>query len=51
MSSTIMEINKGPDLTPKDARDGALKKKLMDDAFTVIDVITGDGNNKFIKVN
>lgn len=51
MTSTIMEINKGPDLTPKDARDGALKKKLMDDAFTIIDVIKGDGNNRFIKVN
>jgi hypothetical protein len=51
MTSTIMEINKGPDLTPKDARDGELKKKLMDDAFSIINIIKGDGNNKFIKVN
>ena len=51
MTSTIMEINKGPDLTPKDARDGELKKKLMDDAFSIINIIKGDGDNKFIKVN
>ena len=51
MTSTIMEINKGPDLTPKDARDGFLKKKLMDDVFAVINIIKGDGNNRFIKVN
>ncbi len=31
----IMEINKGPDLQPKDNRDGNLKKKLLHDAFEI----------------
>jgi hypothetical protein len=50
LTSTLMEINKGPDLNPKDSRDGELKTKLMEDVFATIGVIEGDGNNRFIKV-
>jgi tubulin polyglutamylase TTLL7 len=50
LTATLMEINKGPDLNPKDERDGALKTKLMDDVFATVGVIKGDGNNRFIRV-
>ncbi len=50
LTATLMEINKGPDLNPKDSRDGELKTKLMEDVFTTIGVIDGDSNNRFIKV-
>ncbi len=50
LTATLMEINKGPDLNPKDSRDGELKTKLMEDVFATIGVIEGDGNNRFIKV-
>jgi len=50
LTATLMEINKGPDLNPKDEKDGALKTKLMEDVFTTIGVIDGDGNNRFTKI-
>ncbi len=50
LTASLMEINKGPDLNPKDDRDAALKTKLMEDVFATVGVIPGDGNNRFIKV-
>jgi tubulin polyglutamylase TTLL7 len=50
LTATLMEINKGPDLNPKDSRDGELKTKLMEDVFATIGIIQGDNNNRFIKV-
>lgn len=46
----LMEINKGPDLTFKDERDGNLKKKLADDILKSIGLIENDSNNDFITV-
>jgi hypothetical protein len=50
LTASLMEINKGPDLNPKDDRDAALKTKLMEDVFATVGVIPGDGENRFIKV-
>lgn len=47
----IIEINKGPDLTPKDDRDGTVKKKLMKDSLELAGLIKAKSNdNGFIKV-
>lgn len=43
----LMEINKGPDLQPKDDRDGKLKKKMVCDAFE----IQGFVNSRSVKKN
>ena len=46
----IMEINKGPDLTFKDERDGNLKRKLAEDIIKSIGLIENDSNNNFTTV-
>jgi hypothetical protein len=46
----LMEINKGPDLTFKDERDGNLKKKLAEDMLKSIGLIENDSKNNFITV-
>ena len=38
----IMEVNKGPDLTPKDARDAELKKNMMIDALRIAGVVSSN---------
>jgi tubulin polyglutamylase TTLL7 len=50
LSSTLMEINKGPDLSYKDKRDGEVKKNLIEDMFNLVGVINIDKQNRFIKV-
>lgn len=47
---TIMEINKGPDMGVKDARDGAVKKKCIKDMLRLIGMINEPGPNGFIKI-
>lgn len=51
LSSTLMEINKGPDLGYKDERDKEVKKNLIEDMFNVIGVIQKNIPNKFYRVS
>ena len=41
----IIEINKGPDLSPKDDRDGNVKRKLVNDVLAIIGVTTVTKDN------
>ena len=50
LSSTLMEINKGPDLSYKDKRDGEIKKSLIKCMFNIIGAIQIDIPNLFHKV-
>lgn len=47
---TIMEINKGPDMSSKDERDGLVKKNCIKDMLRLVKVINEPGNNGFIKI-
>ena len=44
------EINKGPDLSSKDERDGFVKYNMQKDLFKVIDPLTFGNTDNFIKV-
>ncbi len=49
----IMELNKGPDMSFKDERDGEVKKKLNKDIFNLLDLYTYDDKtekNEFIQI-
>lgn len=46
----IIEINKGPDLSPKDDRDGEVKKKLVNDVLEVLGLRPKTDNNGLIHV-
>lgn len=48
----ILELNKGPDMSAKDVRDGLLKKNLLDDVFKVIKFhpTTNVNDHDFVKV-
>ena len=46
----ILEINKGPDMKPKDDRDKAMKTKILNDLFSKIEVINNDSFNLFDKI-
>jgi len=46
----IMEINKGPDLTFKDERDGNVKKKMFLDIHKLLGILPND-NNGFMKIH
>jgi hypothetical protein len=50
LQAQIIEINKGPDLSPKDDRDGNVKRKLMNDVFEIIGVKPISSNNGLIKI-
>lgn len=41
----IIEINKGPDLSPKDDRDGNVKRKMVNDVLEVIGIKSKSNNN------
>ena len=41
----IIEINKGPDLSPKDDRDGSVKRKMVNDVLEIIGVKQKSNNN------
>ena len=51
LTSTLMEINKGPDLSYKDERDGEVKRNLIEDMFSIIGAIQKDIPNRFYKVS
>ena len=46
----LIEINKGPDLNSKDERDGAVKYKMQQDLFKVINPDQFGKTDNFIKV-
>lgn len=50
LQAQIIEINKGPDLSPKDLRDGTIKKKLMNDVLEIIGLKRKTNNNGLILV-
>ena len=50
LNGTIIEINKGPDIGFKDDRDGSVKKKMVEDAFNVIEPLDDSTKNEFIQV-
>lgn len=47
---TIMEVNKGPDMTAKDERDKKLKYKVTSDIFRTIKIINDNGENGFEQI-
>lgn len=48
MRPKIIEINKGPDLSSKDKRDGQVKNRLVEDTFALIGIIPNKRPNGFI---
>jgi len=46
----IMEINKGPDLNPKDDRDGRVKRKLVNNTLELLGVKSKSPTNGLIKI-
>ena len=45
----LLEINKGPDMIPKNEKDKILKKNIYYDVFSSVDIIKRDTNN-FLKI-
>jgi hypothetical protein len=45
LGAKLMEINKGPDINPKDKRDGKVKTKLQEDILYIIEQKTHEGTN------
>jgi hypothetical protein len=52
LQAQIIEINKGPDLSPKDERDGTLKKKMVRDCLSILGIVPKNMNesNGFIRI-
>ena len=54
LGASLMEINKGPDLDAKDERDKAVKLRVQEDIFKIIEQKDIEGNdytdNRFVKV-
>jgi hypothetical protein len=46
-NSYILEINKGPDMIPKDERDKQMKTKVISDSLSKLDLIPDDNYNGF----
>jgi hypothetical protein len=41
----LMEINKGPDMSAKDSRDGSLKQDLVSQSLRLVGAIPGSPKN------
>lgn len=50
LNPIIMEINKGPDLSPKDDRDRVIKESLVKDTLDILGLIKNNTNNGFIRI-
>lgn len=50
LNAKLMEINKGPDLTMKDERDGILKYKMVKNAFCKCGLIKSTDRDEFVKL-
>ena len=46
----LIEINKGPDLGSKSARDNAIKQEVVKDIFDIVGLVKKKTDNKFIRV-
>jgi hypothetical protein len=46
MKPYILEINKGPDMKPKDARDKKMKLKVLNDMFSKMEIIEIENENE-----
>ena len=46
LNAMMMEINKGPDISVKDERDGAVKKQLIKDMLKITGLIKFDNTDK-----
>ncbi len=47
----ILELNKGPDMNPKDKRDELLKKKVLEDVFDRTNIINIKSKNLFKQIH
>lgn len=47
----ILEVNKGPDMTPKDDHDKIFKKKVLEDVFDKLKIIKTKTPNLFKRIN
>lgn len=50
LEAQIMEVNKGPDQSFKDERDGKVKQKVTDDIFKILKVIPNYDDHDFITI-
>lgn len=50
LETILIEINKGPDFTFRDARDQAVKETIMIDCFTLAGLTTDGNINNFIEI-
>jgi hypothetical protein len=46
----LIEVNKGPDLSPKDSRDGNIKTKLINNVYELIGLRKYSGNDNGLKL-
>ena len=46
----LLEMNKGPEMTPKNERDRVLKEQVLTDVFRTVHLVHDDNNNEFIKL-
>ncbi|GAF69798.1 unnamed protein product, partial [marine sediment metagenome] len=46
----LLEMNKGPDMIPKNNLDKKLKQKVTNDIFRLVDVTKKDKKNGFVKI-
>jgi hypothetical protein len=50
LQAQIIEINKGPDLSPKDDRDGVVKRKMVNDVLEIVGMKQKSDDNGLILV-
>jgi hypothetical protein len=50
LQAQIIELNKGPDLSSKDKKDGEIKEKLMDDVLEIMGLRRKSNTNGFKKI-
>ena len=53
LGAQLMELNKGPDFTPKDKKDKRVKLKVLHDILDLIDDVNNidlEEKNEFIKI-
>jgi hypothetical protein len=46
----LLEMNKGPEMTPKNEKDRVLKEQVLTDVFRTVHLVSDDSNNEFIKL-
>ena len=47
LNAYLLELNKGPDMIPRDEHDKIMKKKVQEDMFKIVGILPNDGNNMF----